>query len=42
MKGGGRMEIEIVCEGSEDIFELKNLGCCFPPGTMSLQWPEPE
>lgn len=32
--------MEVINEGSEDVFELSDLSCCFPAGSMSNFSPE--
>lgn len=32
--------MEIINAGSEDVFELQNLTCCYPMGTLSSFAPE--
>ncbi len=27
--------MEIIMEGTDDVFALNGLACCFPPGTLS-------
>ncbi len=27
--------MEIIHEGSQEVFELDSMGCCYPPGSMS-------
>jgi hypothetical protein len=34
------MEMEIIHSGTDDVFELESLNCCFPAGTMSMSVPE--
>ena len=29
------MLVEIIHEGTDDVFELNSLSCCFPAGTLS-------
>lgn len=34
--------MDIIQEGKDDIKQMSSLGCCWPPGTQTVQWPEPE
>lgn len=36
------MDIDIICEGSDDLNALKSLSCCWPPGVQNLSTPESE
>ncbi len=36
------MEMEIIQKGTEEVTKMASLGCCWPPGTFSLEMPEPE
>jgi hypothetical protein len=31
--------MEIINKGSDNVYELKGLSCCFPPGSLSFEWP---
>ena len=33
--------MEIIHEGTDDVFELNSMSCCFPAGTMSKSASEP-
>ena len=35
-------EMEVINQGSNDINEMASLSCCWPPGTMGMQYPEPQ
>jgi hypothetical protein len=30
--------MEIINQGSDDIFKLESLGCCYPAGALSFEW----
>jgi hypothetical protein len=32
--------MEIVQQGTDDVFELASMSCCYPPGTLSKSSPE--
>lgn len=34
--------MEVINYGTDDVFELKSLSCCFPAGTLSKSSPEVE
>lgn len=36
------MDIDILCEGTDDLTAMNSLSCCWPPGTQGFQSPEPE
>jgi len=45
MKGGDIVnksdKIEIIQEGTDNVNEMSALTCCWPPGTMNMEMPEP-
>lgn len=34
--------MEVINQGADDINEMSSLGCCWPPGTMNVQYPVEE
>lgn len=32
--------MEIIHQGTDNVFELASLSCCFPPGTLGRSIPE--
>jgi hypothetical protein len=34
--------MEIIQQGTDDVFELSSMSCCFPAGTLSMSYPEVE
>jgi hypothetical protein len=39
-KGGESMEV--IQEEKNDVNQMAAFSCCWPPGTLSLQWPDGE
>lgn len=36
------MDIDIICEGTDELNAMNALSCCWPPGTQNLSAPESE
>jgi len=34
--------MEIIEQGTEDVYEMAGVNCCWPPGTLAMWSPEPE